>query len=188
MVRHSRAIEEVAMRESRRRSSWVSYPPDVSSGHREVTKERCSSPSSDDDSDDNHSVMSSSSCCSSNGSFDEIIKFTDLEEERVEVETSLYYSSTRREREKTPTNSSALGEESTSENMDSTATPVPLKKPNSRQRSTAATVIRITDEEVEKFFCEIEKTVPQRFKDKYNFDFDKDEALEGRYEWVRLNP
>ncbi|KAJ6740299.1 CYCLIN-DEPENDENT KINASE INHIBITOR 7 [Salix purpurea] len=228
MVRHSRAIEKVAMgkvaaaqvgvrtraRARKQRSSHikisikvrsdvtdsrqerliirpdniVSYPPDVSSGHREVTKERCSSPSSDDDSDDNHSVMSSSSCCSSNGSFDEIIKFTDLEEERVEVETSLYYSSTRREREKTPTNSSALGEESTSENMDSTATPVPLKKPNSRQRSTAATVIRITDEEVEKFFCEIEKTVPQRFKDKYNFDFDKDEALEGRYEWVRLNP
>ncbi|KAF9678478.1 hypothetical protein SADUNF_Sadunf07G0039100 [Salix dunnii] len=227
MVRHSRAIEEVAMgkvaaaqvavrtraRARKKRSSHikisievrsdvtdsrqgrvmirpdnsVSYPPDVGSGHRKVTKERCSSPSLDDDSDDKRSLMSSSSCCSSNGSFDEIIKCTDLEEERVEVETSMYYSSTRREREKTPT-SSAFEEESTSENMDSTATPVPLKKPNSRQRSTAATVIRITDEEVEKFFCEIEKTVPQRFKDKYNFDFDKDEALEGRYEWVRLNP
>ena len=119
MVRHSRAIEEVAMgkvaaaqvavrtraRARKKRSSHikisikvrsdvtdsrqerviirpdnsVSYPPDVSSGHREVTKERCSSPSSDNDSDDNHSLMSSSSCCSSDGSFDEIIKFTDLE-------------------------------------------------------------------------------------------------------------
>jgi hypothetical protein len=68
-------------------------------------------------------------------------------------------------REKTPT-SNALREESTSENMDSTATPAPLKIPNSHRRSTAAAVIRITDEEVEKFFCEIEKTVPQRFKDK----------------------
>ncbi|KAI9391091.1 hypothetical protein POPTR_007G042300v4 [Populus trichocarpa] len=170
-----------------RSDNSASYPLDVNSGHRMVTEERCSSPSLDDDFEDNHSLMSSTSCCSSNGSCDEIIKFTDLEEERVEVETSMYYSSSRREREKTPT-SNALREESTSENMDSTATPAPLKKPNSHRRSTAAAVIRITDEEVEKFFCEIEKTVPQRFKDKYNFDFDKDEALEGRYEWVRLNP
>ncbi|KAJ6990218.1 cyclin-dependent kinase inhibitor 1-like [Populus alba x Populus x berolinensis] len=81
-----------------RSDNSASYPLDVSSGHRMVTEERCSSPSLEDDFEDNHSLMSSTSCCSSNGSCDEIIKFTDLEEERVEVETSMYYSSSRRER------------------------------------------------------------------------------------------
>ncbi|KAF9682366.1 hypothetical protein SADUNF_Sadunf05G0101500 [Salix dunnii] len=171
-----------------RSANSVLYKPDVNSGDRTVTEERCStsSPELQEDDDDDDALMSAS-CCSSNGSCDDRIKFTDLEGGRVEVETSMYYSSRSGERETTPT-SSDPGEESTSEDMDSTANP-PLKKPNSHQRSTpAAELIRITDEEFEKFFGEIQKNVPQCFKDKYNFDFDKDEPLEGRYEWARLNP
>jgi hypothetical protein len=50
--------------------------------------------------------------------------------------------------------------------MDSTANP-PLKKPNPYQRSTpTAGLIRIADEEIEKFFGEIQKNIPQCFKDK----------------------
>ncbi|CAK7337649.1 unnamed protein product [Dovyalis caffra] len=159
-VTNSTGQQRVAIRSE----NSVSFPPEVNAGHRTVTEERCSSPSLDDV--DDHASMSAS-CCSSNGSCDERIKFADLEEERVEAETAMYYSSNSGERERTPT-SSAFGEESTSENMESTANPaVILKKQNSHQiSSTDATVIRITDEEVEKFFGEIEKNVPQRLKDK----------------------
>ncbi|KAL3592112.1 hypothetical protein D5086_010752 [Populus alba] len=166
----------------------VPCKPDANSGDRTVTEERCSTSSPKLEDDDDDDALMSASCCSSNGSCDdERIKFTDLEEGSVEVETSMYYSRRSGERETTPT-SSDLGEESTSENMDSTANP-PLKKPNPHQRSTpAAGLIRITDEEIEKFFGEIQNNIPKCFKDKYNFDFDKDEPLEGRYEWARLNP
>ncbi|KAG5245674.1 cyclin-dependent kinase inhibitor [Salix suchowensis] len=170
-----------------RSANSVLYKPDVNSGDRTVAEERCSTSSPELEEDDDDDALMSASCCSSNGSCDDRIKFADLEEGRVEVETSMYYSSRSGERETTPT-SSDRGEESTSEDMDSTANP-PLKKPSSHQGSTpAAGLIRITDEEFEKFFGEIQKNVPQCFKDKYNFDFDEDEPLEGRYEWARLKP
>ncbi|KAG5245678.1 cyclin-dependent kinase inhibitor [Salix suchowensis] len=176
---------------SRRRSRHIKISIEVRSNltnhrhrrHQNVIIRSANSLKEDDDDD----ALMSASCCSSNGSCDDRIKFADLEEGRVEVETSMYYSSRSGERETTPT-SSDRGEESTSEDMDSTANP-PLKKPSSHQGSTpAAGLIRITDEEFEKFFGEIQKNVPQCFKDKYNFDFDEDEPLEGRYEWARLKP
>ncbi|KAG7641795.1 Cyclin-dependent kinase inhibitor [Arabidopsis suecica] len=43
-----------------------------------------------------------------------------------------------------------------------------------------------TESEIEDFFVEAEKQLKEKFKKKYNFDFEKEKPLEGRYEWVKL--
>ncbi|KAL0911898.1 hypothetical protein M5K25_017832 [Dendrobium thyrsiflorum] len=43
-------------------------------------------------------------------------------------------------------------------------------------------------DEIEEFFTAAEKSEKHRFKSRYNFDVDKEVPLEGRYEWVRINP
>ncbi|ERM97131.1 hypothetical protein AMTRI_Chr04g185540 [Amborella trichopoda] len=42
--------------------------------------------------------------------------------------------------------------------------------------------------EIEEFFAMVEREEQRRFSEKYNYDVVKDEALCGRYEWVRLKP
>ncbi|CAO2827995.1 unnamed protein product [Amaranthus hypochondriacus] len=42
--------------------------------------------------------------------------------------------------------------------------------------------------EIEDFFASAEKEIQKRFIDKYNFDFENDAPLEGRYEWVPIKP
>ncbi|XP_020702905.1 cyclin-dependent kinase inhibitor 1-like [Dendrobium catenatum] len=42
--------------------------------------------------------------------------------------------------------------------------------------------------EIEEFFTAAEKSEKHRFATRYNFDVDKEVPLEGRYEWVRINP
>ncbi|OIT28532.1 PREDICTED: cyclin-dependent kinase inhibitor 1 isoform X1 [Nicotiana attenuata] len=43
-----------------------------------------------------------------------------------------------------------------------------------------------SEKEIEDFFAVRKKTIFKRFREKYNFDFEKEEPLEGRYEWVRI--
>ncbi|KAF3493136.1 hypothetical protein DY000_02057144 [Brassica cretica] len=52
-------------------------------------------------------------------------------------------------------------------------------KPTAEQPPTAV--------EIEEFFVEAEKQLHDKFKKKYNFDFEKEKPLEGRYEWVKLS-
>ncbi|XP_020586816.1 cyclin-dependent kinase inhibitor 1-like [Phalaenopsis equestris] len=42
--------------------------------------------------------------------------------------------------------------------------------------------------EIEEFFTVVEKSLKHQFAARYNFDFDNEVPLEGRYEWVRANP
>ncbi|PKA49142.1 Cyclin-dependent kinase inhibitor 3 [Apostasia shenzhenica] len=42
--------------------------------------------------------------------------------------------------------------------------------------------------EIEEFFAFAERREKQRFAARYNFDVDNEVPLEGRYDWVRLNP
>jgi hypothetical protein len=63
-----------------RSENAVPCKPDVNSGDRTVTEERCSTSSPNLEDDDDDDALMSASCCSSNGSCDdERIKFTDLE-------------------------------------------------------------------------------------------------------------
>ncbi|KAJ8764526.1 hypothetical protein K2173_006266 [Erythroxylum novogranatense] len=145
----------------------VSSYPEVNSWHRSVIEDRCSSPSS-------------ASCRSSNGS-SERIKFPDPDkEERAEGETSMDYSC--RERRETTTWSEVR--EELLDDLDSTARP---SGSSSRRRSTAAEKMP-TEAELEEFFAEAEKGLKKQFVEKYNYDIEKDMALEGRWEWVRLKP
>ncbi|KFK35709.1 hypothetical protein AALP_AA4G026700 [Arabis alpina] len=50
---------------------------------------------------------------------------------------------------------------------------------------------QVKEAEIEDFFQTAEKDVRNQMLEcsrKYNFDFEKDEPLGGRYEWVKLNP
>ncbi|KAI4386692.1 hypothetical protein MLD38_004603 [Melastoma candidum] len=40
--------------------------------------------------------------------------------------------------------------------------------------------------EIEEFFAKVERGSTQLLKDKYNYDFEWDMPLEGRYEWVEI--
>ncbi|KAL3722143.1 hypothetical protein ACJRO7_034497 [Eucalyptus globulus] len=42
--------------------------------------------------------------------------------------------------------------------------------------------------EIEEFFAAVEGKLLRYYKDKYNYDFVKDEPVGGRYEWIRLKP
>ncbi|TVU00591.1 hypothetical protein EJB05_53980 [Eragrostis curvula] len=44
------------------------------------------------------------------------------------------------------------------------------------------------EEQVEAFFAAAESDLARRFAAKYNYDVVKDAPMDGRYEWVRLNP
>nr|CAC82732.1 CDK/cyclin inhibitor [Nicotiana sylvestris] len=43
-----------------------------------------------------------------------------------------------------------------------------------------------SEKEIEDFFAVRQKAIFKRFREKYNFDFEKEEPSEGRYEWVRI--
>uniref|UniRef100_A0A5B7C4V0 Cyclin-dependent kinase inhibitor n=1 Tax=Davidia involucrata TaxID=16924 RepID=A0A5B7C4V0_DAVIN len=151
----------------------VSPATSGNSGQPTVANYRCSSPSSD---------HVPASCCSSNGSSElakERLKFVDLEEGSVEIDSSTYNFDCRERRETTPT--SELQAES--DELESTARPT---EANSRRRSSAEKMPSET--ELEEFFAAAEKDIQKRFTEKYNYDVVKDVPLEGRYKWVRLKP
>lgn len=130
------------------------------------------------------------SCCSSNGSSElekETSKFVDLEDNEATVEflatsageNSLDCGGVRRET--TPSREA----EAESGELESTARP---REPNPRGFSPP--VKKPSEAELEEFFATAEKSLQQKFIDKYNYDIVKDQPLEGRYEWaqVQLRP
>ncbi|KAH7566562.1 hypothetical protein ACOSP7_023120 [Xanthoceras sorbifolium] len=123
-----------------------------------------------------HRDRASTSCSGSS----ERIEFVDLEDTSVEAETSTYYSC--RERREA-SSSSEVGAGSQSEELDSSAK---KSEANSRPRSTIEKMP--TEIEIEQFFAKAEKQLQKEFAEKYNYDIVKDEPIEGRYEWIQLNP
>ncbi|KAL2551995.1 cyclin-dependent kinase inhibitor 7 [Forsythia ovata] len=122
------------------------------------------------------------SCCSSNEST-ESSKFVDLEihqeyESGVEVETWTYDLVDCRKSRATSTPSSEVEAE-----LESTARP---QEANAGSRSKMQKMPSET--ELEEFFAAAEKDLQKQFTEKYNFDIMEDKPLEGRYEWVQLNP
>ncbi|XP_073308666.1 uncharacterized protein [Primulina huaijiensis] len=57
-----------------------------------------------------------------------------------------------------------------------------------RDLSSPAAEKMPSSEEIEEFFAAAEKCDQKRLTEKYNYDFLKDVPLEGRYQWVRLQP
>ncbi|XP_039010515.1 cyclin-dependent kinase inhibitor 7-like [Hibiscus syriacus] len=136
---------------------------------RRLNESQCLSPNLDPDDD--------MSCCpSSIGSSEKRnIQLPDLEGESIEVEASAHLNFRESRRETTPS--------SEQEDLDSTSR---TSEANSRRRSTVEKMP--TEVELEEFFAAAEKQVKKQFAEKYNYDIVKDEPLEGRYQWVRLNP
>ncbi|XP_006339910.1 cyclin-dependent kinase inhibitor 1-like isoform X2 [Solanum tuberosum] len=101
-------------------------------------------------------------------------KFVDLDEDSVEIATS--YSELR-ERE------TILSSKFKVEFHKVESTPKPQHAKSCRRRLTEA--IMPSEAELDEFFAAAEKDLHKHFAEKYNFDFAKEEPLEGRYEWVR---
>ncbi|KAL7135533.1 hypothetical protein ABFS83_11G103600 [Erythranthe nasuta] len=128
------------------------------------------------------------SCSSSNGSTELAkgrSKFLDLEENEVAVAVEFFattdgHSSDSRERETTPLSDAA--EPDSAGELESTAKP---RERNTCRRSTAAEKMP-SEAELEEFFAAAENNLHKRFTDKYNYDIVKDQPLEGRYEWIRI--
>lgn len=125
------------------------------------------------------------SCCSSNGSTEldkEISKFVDLEEKCGLSSRSTYeeYGSWRERRESTPS-SEIQGESGELESTRKHASEI-----NSRHRSMAKKMP--SSAEIDEFFSSAEKDLQRQYAEKYNFDFVKEQPLEGRYNWVRVKP
>lgn len=128
------------------------------------------------------------SCCSSNGSSElakQTSKFVDLEDNEGTEEflaTSAGDSLDCGVRRETTPSREAQAE---SGELESTARP---GEPNPRGLSPP--VKMPSEAELEEFFAAAEKSLQQKFIDKYNYDIVKDQPLEGRYEWaqVQLRP
>ncbi|KFK32744.1 hypothetical protein AALP_AA6G283200 [Arabis alpina] len=144
--------------------------------------------------------VSSSSCCSTTTKSSKNVvvgEFIDLEEERDgETETSTYRKSTKRKLfenliDKEPTKSM--------ENHHSPEIATDLKElpdcccsgrtSSSTMEEKAKTSIteQPTVAEIDEFFAEAEKQLQTKFTKKYNFDFEKEKPLEGRYQWVKVS-
>ncbi|XP_049383587.1 cyclin-dependent kinase inhibitor 1 isoform X1 [Solanum stenotomum] len=102
-------------------------------------------------------------------------KFVDLDEDSVEIATS--YSELRESRETILSNKFKV------EFHKVESTPKPQHAKSCRRRLTEA--IMPSEAELDEFFAAAEKDLHKHFAEKYNFDFAKEEPLEGRYEWVR---
>ncbi|KAJ8546148.1 hypothetical protein K7X08_018731 [Anisodus acutangulus] len=104
-------------------------------------------------------------------------KFVDLDEDSVEIATS----------------NSEFMKESRETKLSSEFKVEPHKLEYSTRRPQHAkprrrlfTEAKLPSEaDLDEFFAAAEKDLHKRFAEKYNFDFAKEEPLEGRYEWVR---
>lgn len=99
-------------------------------------------------------------------------KYVDLDEDSVEIATS--NSEFRQSRETILSSEIKVELEST---------PRPQHAKSRRRLSTEPKMPSEVD--LDEFFAAAEKDLHKRFAEKYNFDFAKEEPLEGRYEWVR---
>ncbi|KAK4367733.1 hypothetical protein RND71_011525 [Anisodus tanguticus] len=119
------------------------------------------------------------SCLADNGSSDITkgsSKVVDLDEDSVEIATT---NSEFRESRETKLSSEFKVELHKLEY--STRRPQHAKP--RRRLFTEAKMPSETD--LDEFFAAAERDLHKRFAEKYNFDFAKEEPLEGRYEWVR---
>lgn len=121
------------------------------------------------------------SCCSSNGSITEKLKSADLEEIRTEGEATVKCKFEGRE----STQTSEFKEESGELESSTTSKPSALIIDSLRTIPSAKTPPAA---ELEEFFAKAEENLHKTFKDKYNFDFVNGVPLQGRFEWVQLNP
>ncbi|XP_055804263.1 cyclin-dependent kinase inhibitor 7-like isoform X2 [Solanum dulcamara] len=101
-------------------------------------------------------------------------KFVDLDEDGVEIATS--YSEFR-ERE------TILSSKFKVELHKLESTPKPQHAKSCRRRLTETKMPSEVD--LDEFFAAAEKDLHKHFAEKYNFDFAKEEPLEGRYKWVK---
>ncbi|XP_027154344.1 cyclin-dependent kinase inhibitor 1 isoform X2 [Coffea eugenioides] len=139
-----------------------------------------------------------SSCCSSNGSseldYDTSesvdLKVEEEEEGTVEVTTSTYELENRcRERRETAPWGEVQAESGELESTTASRLPSMSSEENSsRCRTSTEEKNMPSKDELEEFFSAAEKNLQQKFAQKYNFDIVKEEPLQGRYEWVRVNP
>ncbi|KAI4381664.1 hypothetical protein MLD38_007720 [Melastoma candidum] len=68
-----------------------------------------------------------------------------------------------------------------------TATAAPRTSTSSNQRKGIAAEGRTpSGTEIEEFFATLERGRAQLLKNKYNYDFERDLPMEGRYEWVEI--
>ncbi|XP_010558290.1 PREDICTED: cyclin-dependent kinase inhibitor 2-like [Tarenaya hassleriana] len=150
-------------------------------GRNSSASDRCQSPSTED-----NLGGASISCCSSNGFSEKrngSIEFVDLEEDNVaETGMSRHYSCSTRNR---TSFFCEHREELNSMDSDADGEIQAAEAAESCRRSTG------TETELEDFFMTAEKDIRKKIFEcsrKYNFDFVKEEAMDGRYEWVKLKP
>ncbi|XP_076942288.1 uncharacterized protein LOC143612107 [Bidens hawaiensis] len=74
-----------------------------------------------------------------------------------------------------------------SEEMESSST-TEIEASSCRKLPPVTVVTMPSAAELEEFFAEAEKYEQKRLAEKYNFDIKKDVPMEGRYQWVPLNP
>ncbi|CDP02486.1 unnamed protein product [Coffea canephora] len=139
-----------------------------------------------------------SSCCSSNGSSEldydtsESVdpKVEEEEEGTVEVTTSTYeLENCCRERRGTAPWAEVQAESGELESTTaSRLRSMSSEENSSRCRTSTEEKNMPSKDELEEFFSAAEKNLQQKFAQKYNFDIVKEEPLQGRYEWVRVNP
>ncbi|GAB2223934.1 hypothetical protein Drorol1_Dr00004679 [Drosera rotundifolia] len=149
-----------------------------------------------DDQDDDGGVAAAaagSSCCSTNASAEDRVSIQDPldesgggdDDEVVLEETNpMMKSNCRKRRQITPSTESPA---ESGERMDSAAT-LPSPDPNDLHDGRATVQSMPSESEIEQFFAATENDLHQRFIDKYNYDVVKDVPLQGRYQWVPVNP
>ncbi|EOA24690.1 hypothetical protein CARUB_v10017966mg [Capsella rubella] len=141
------------------------------------------------------SSSSSVSCCSSNNNRSDKekskrrIEFVDVEEisgEDDQSGTSWIHDDFNKR-------SDSCGEESSVNMREESEEVEPRRrlKMNKLKKSCETTTTTVKETELEDFFQAAETNLRNKMLEcsmKYNFDFEKDEPLGGRYDWVKLNP
>ncbi|KAL9267535.1 Cyclin-dependent kinase inhibitor 7-like protein [Drosera capensis] len=146
-----------------------------------------------DDEDGVAAAAAGSSCCSTNASAEDPVSIQDPVDESgggdddevvLEETNPMMNSDCRKRRQITPSTESQAESE---KRMDSAAT-LPSPDPNDSHDGRATVQNMPSESEIEQFFAAAEKDLHQRFIDKYNYDVVKDVPLQGRYQWVPVNP
>ncbi|VVB09945.1 unnamed protein product [Arabis nemorensis] len=114
-------------------------------------------------------------------------EFIDLEEERDgDTETSTYQQRSTTKR-KLFQNFRDKSMENPSSEMKESSDCCCSGRIRTSEEMVKSTTEQPTETEIEDFFAEAEKQLQTKFTKKYNFDFEKEKPLEGRYEWVKLS-
>uniref|UniRef100_A0A1J3EAY9 Cyclin-dependent kinase inhibitor 2 n=1 Tax=Noccaea caerulescens TaxID=107243 RepID=A0A1J3EAY9_NOCCA len=151
-------------------------------------EEQCQIPSSDYDLD-----RASVSCCSSSNRSEEKskrrIEFVDVEEDNGaddQTGTSWIYDNFNTRRDPY----SEEQEESVNMDMEIQASSEDVDESRRRLKMQKKSSETVKEDKLEEFFQAAEKDLRNKMLEcsmKYNFDFEKDEPLSGRYEWEKMN-